>query len=819
MSADLPAEAEVVIVGGGVIGASIAYHLPKIGVTDVVLLERRQLTSGTTWHAAGLVGQLRDNRNMTMLAKYTAELYSGLADETGQPTGFKQNGSLSTATNPGRLEDLHRRAEMAKAFDLRVDKLTAQECKSMYPLLNVEDVIGGIFIPSDGQANPVDVTQALVKGARMGGAQIFENTPVVKLLTDRGRMTGVETDKGVIKAKTVVLACGMWTRELAKTVGAAVPLHACEHFYIVTEPFEGVTDNLPVYRDYDACAYYKEDAGKILLGAFEPVAKPWGMDGIPEDFEFTELPDDFDHFEPILEGAIHRMPALETAGVQKFFCGPESFTPDDRYHLGPAPEVEGLMIAAGFNSIGIQSAGGAGKVMSEWIKHGHPPMDFVDVDVRRNAPFQANAKYLHDRVTETLGLLYAVHWPYYQYTTARGARRSALHEQLKSRRAVFGETLGWERPNWFADEGQKAEYEYAFGRQNWFENHKREHMAAREGAALFDQCHFAKFLVQGPDAEKVLNRISANDMSVAPGKIVYTPWLNERAGFEADLTVTRLDDAAYMVITGTAAHYRDLNWLKAHVGEDDRCAVTDVTSGTAMLAVMGPKARDVLAPLTSADLSNEAFPFGTSQQIEIGYAMARASRITYVGELGWELTIPAEFAPGVFDVIMQAGEAHGLRLAGYHALNSLRLEKAFKHWGHDMADEDTPYEIGLGFACKLDKPGGFIGRDALARAKDAGTKKRLVQFVLNDPEPMLYHNEPIYRDGAVCGYVTSAMYGHALGGATALGWVENTENPEGGVDADYVKAGRYEIEICGARYSARASLRPMYDPKSERVKV
>jgi glycine/D-amino acid oxidase-like deaminating enzyme/sarcosine oxidase gamma subunit len=618
MPKDLPTEAEVVIVGGGVIGTSIAYHLPKVGITDVVLLERKQLTSGTTWHAAGLIGQLRDNRNMTLLAKYTADLYLGLEEETGQATGYKRNGSLSTATHKGRLEDLHRRADMAKVFDLQVDKLTAAECKEMYPLLNVDDVIGGIFIPSDGQANPIDVTQALAKGARMGGAQIFENTGVTKLLTDRGRITGVETETGTIKAKTVVLACGMWTRELAKTVGVGVPLHACEHFYIVTEPFEGVTADLPVYRDYDACAYYKEDAGKILLGAFEPVAKPWGMDGIPDDFEFGELPDDFDHFEPILEGAMHRMPALAEAGIQKFFCGPESFTPDDRYHLGPAPEVEGLMIAAGFNSIGIQSGGGAGKVMSEWIKHGHPPMDIVEVDIRRNAPFQANAKYLHDRVTESLGLLYATHWPFYQFKTARGARRTVLHEQLKARGAVFGETLGWERPNWFANEGQTPEYEYTFGRPNWFENSKAEHMAAREGVALFDQCHFAKFLVQGPDAEAVLNRLSANDVAVAPGKIVYTPWLNERGGMEADLTVTRLSETEFMVVTGTGAHYRDLNWLKSHIADDDRCTVTDVTSGTAMIAVMGPKARDLLQPLTPNSLANADFPFATSQADRTG---------------------------------------------------------------------------------------------------------------------------------------------------------------------------------------------------------
>jgi len=815
MAKELPKQARVVIVGGGVIGTSIAYHLTKVGWQDVVLLERKQLTCGTTWHAAGLIGQLRDSHKMTQLAKYTAELYLGLEEETGQATGYKINGSLSTATHEGRFEDLKRRADMAKVFDLKVDVVGPETCKEYYPLLNIDDIVGGIFIPSDGQANPIDITQALAKGARMGGAQVFEETLVTRILHNGEKATGVETDRGAISADTVILCCGMWTRDLAATVGVNVPLHACEHFYIVTEPFEGVTPDLPVYRDYDACAYYKEDAGKLLVGAFEPVAKPWGMKGIPDDFCFDELPDDFDHFEPILEGAMHRMPALETAGIQKFFNGPESFTPDDRYHLGEAPELPGLFVAAGLNSIGIQSAGGIGKVIAEWLEQGYPPGDLASVDIRRNLPFQSNRKYLHDRVTETLGLLYDVHWPFYQYRTSRNVRKSPFYEAMKAKGACFGEVAGWERPNWYAPEGVEAEYEYSFKRQNWFDYSAAEHRAVREGVGLFDQTSFAKFRLEGADAESVLNRVCANNVAVEPGRIVYTQWLNERGGIEADLTVTRLAEDAYLVVTAAASQTRDFTWLKRAIPEGSRCVLTDVTSGMAVLGVQGPKARGLLQDVTPADLSNDAFPFGTSREIELGYAMVRASRITYMGELGWELYIPTEFALSVYETVAAAGENHGLVHAGMHAMNSLRMEKAYRHWGHDITDEDTPLEAGLGFALAWDKNGGFTGREALLRQKEKGLKRRLVQFRIEDPGPMLYHNEPVYRDGAICGYMTSGMYGPTLGGAIGLAYVEN----EAGVDVDYVKAGTYEVDIAGIRFPATASLRPMYDSKSERVKV
>jgi 4-methylaminobutanoate oxidase (formaldehyde-forming) len=815
MAGDLPTRARAVIVGGGIIGCSVAYHLAKIGWSDVVLLERKQLTSGTTWHAAGLVGQLRGSQRMTQLAKYTAELYRGLEAETGQATGFKQNGSISLATHEERFEELRRMASMAQVFDLEVNVLTPNDAKEMYPLITVDDVVGAVHIPSDGQANPIDVTQALAKGARQGGALILENTKVTAIDHDGERITGVTTDQGKVAADHVILCGGMWTHELAASIGLNVPLHACEHFYIVTEPHKDVLPDLPVLRDYNNRAYYKEDAGKILLGGFEARAKPWGMDGIPEDFAFDELPEDFAHFEPILDKAIGRMPLLGEAGIQTFFCGPESFTPDNRYHLGAVPGLDNCFVAAGFNSIGIQSAGGVGKVLAEWLDAGQPPPDLWEVDVRRNLPFQSNRRYLHDRVTEALGLLYAMHWPNYQYETGRGVRRSAFHDRLAARRACHGVAFGWERPNWYAPAGVEPVYEYSWGRQNWFDASAAEHRAVRENVGFLDQSSFAKFRLQGRDACRVLDRVCANAIDVAPGRIVYTQWLNERGGIEADLTVTRLAEDDYLVVTSGEFQVRDFGWLKSHIPDGAHAVLTDVTSGLAVLGVMGPRARDLMQSLTSADLSNDAFPFGTSREIELGYGHVRASRITYVGELGWELYIPTEFALGVYDVIAEAGKAFNLAPVGMHAMNSLRIEKAYRHYGHDITDADTPLEAGLGFAVKLDKPGGFIGRDALLRQREAGLTTRLVQFLLEDPEPLLHHNEPIWRDGALAGYIRSGMYGHTLGGAVGLGYVEAAA----GVDAAYVNAGRYEIEVAGVRYPAKASLAPIYDPRNLRVKA
>jgi len=815
MSKNPPKETRVVIVGGGIVGCSLAYHLTKLGCADVVLLERKKLTCGTTWHAAGLVGQLRATLNLTKLAQYTANLYDTLEAETGQATGYRRRGSVGVAGNDARFEELKRGASMAKTFGLEVEVIGPRRIKELWPLINVDDIVGGVFLPGDGQTNPTDTTMALAKGARMGGAQIFEETKVTGILTQNGRAAGVRTEHGEIAAEFVVNCAGMWGREVGHMAGVNVPLHACEHFYIVTESMAGLTSDLPVLRDPDSCAYFKEDAGKLLLGAFEPNAKPWGMEGIPEDFSFDELPEDFDHFTPILEAAMHRVPALEDVGIRTFFNGPESFTPDVRYMLGEAPELKNFFVAVGFNSIGIQSAGGAGKVLAEWILEGHPPMDLWDVDIRRMQPFQGNARYLRERVSESLGLLYAMHWPYRQYETARGVRTSPLHERLEDHGACFGEVAGWERANWFAPEGVAPRYEYSYKRQNWFTYAAAEHKAVREAVGLFDMTSFAKYLVQGRDAEAVLQRICANDVAVAPGKVVYTQWLNERGGIEADLTVTRLTEDSYLVVTAAAVAQRDLAWLRSHIPGGANVVVNDVTAGYSVLSVMGPNSRTLLSRVTDADLSNAAFPFGTAQEIEVGFARLRALRVTYVGELGWELYVPTDFARGVFDAVVADGGDFGLKMAGMHVLDSCRIEKAFRHFGHDITDEDTPIEAGLAFACRFDKNVEFLGREALLRQKDEGVRKRLVQFALEDPEPLLYHNEPVYRDGRIVGHLTSGNYGHHLGRAIGLGYVHNAD----GVTADFVNAGSYEIEVAGDRFAAKASLRPLYDPTAERVRV
>ena len=813
--AQLPTHAQIVIIGGGIIGCSLAYHLTKLGRKDVLLLERKKLTSGTTWHAAGLVRAMLYTANLTKLAKYTVDLYKTLERETGQATGYKQNGSLSIATNEERWDELRRGASMARAFGVPAEPVTPKRVQELWPLMNTADLIGAIHFPEDGSTNPADTTMAFAKGARAGGARLIEDCKVTGVRTKNGRALGVTTEAGDVGAEIVVNCAGLWGREVGKMAGVDVPLHACEHFYIVTESMN-VPSTLPVMRDMDACAYYKEDAGKLLIGAFEPKAKPWAVNGIPEDFCFTELPEDFDHFEPVLQGAIHRVPRLAETGIRKFFNGPESFTTDQRYLLGPSLELENFYVAAGFNSVGIQSAGGVGMALAHWIAEGHPPFDLWDVDSRRSMPHQNNKTFLIDRVSEALGLLYAMHWPYRQFETARGVRKTPLYERLKSHNACFGEVAGWERANWFAPEGVEPKYQYSFKRQNWFDYCAQECRATRAAVGLFDQSTFAKFTVRGPDAESVLQHICANDIGGAPGRAVYTQWLNERGGIEADLTVTRLADDAYMVVTAAATARRDLLWLKKHIPSDARASVEDITAAYAVLGVMGPNSRALLQKLTTADLTNATFPFGASKEIEIGYARLRASRISYMGELGWELYVPAEFAVGVFDRILEQGSAHGLKLCGMHAMDSLRIEKAYRHWGHDIGEEDTPIEAGLGFVVAYDKKIPFIGRDALLKQKTQGKlTKRLLQFALEDPEPLLYHNEPIYRDGRLVGYTSSAAYGHTLGRAIALGYVNAPE----GVDQAYVDAGKFEIEVACKRYPAHASLRPLYDPRSERMRI
>jgi len=810
---DLPRHARAVIIGGGVAGCSVAYHLALQGWTDIVLLERKRLTSGTTWHAAGLIGQLRATSNMTKLAKYSADLYGGLEADTGLATGFRRTGSISLALSGERFAELKRQASMARAFGIEVDVITPAEAKGRYPLIDTAGVVGGVWIPSDGKADPANIALALAKGARQRGVKIFEQVKVTGITQAAGRVSGVETDQGRITADYVVNCAGLWAREVGLMAGVNVPLQACEHFYVLTGAVPGLPRDLPTLRVPDECAYYKEDAGKMMLGFFEPVAKPWAVDGVPEDAEFTTLADDWDHVAPLIEQATRRMSLFAEHGIRTFFNGPESFTPDVRYLLGEAPELGNFYVAAGFNSVGIQSAGGAGRVLAEWMAAGGPTMDLGDVDIRRMQRFQNNKTYLVARVRESLGLLYADHFPFRQNATARDVRHTPFHERWAERGACFAESAGWERPGWFAPEGGRPAYDYSWGRTAWFAHSAAEHMAIRTGVGVLDMSPFAKFRVLGRDAEVVLQRICANDVAVPVGRCVYTPWLNDRGGIEADLTVTRLAAEEFLVVTSSGAGVRDLAWLQRHIPADAHCIAVDVTAAEACLAVMGPEARRVLQRHTPADLSSAAFPFGMARTIEFGMASVRAHRISYVGELGWELYVSTDMARHVFDTLMADGT---VRPCGLHAMDSLRVEKAYRHYGHDISDEDHVLDAGLGFAVKTGKPEGtygpFIGRDAVLARRAAGVTRRLAQFLLRDPEPLLFHNEPVLRDGVVVGHLTSGAYGHALGAAVGLGYVPCA-------DPARLAAARWEIEVEGRLVGATASLAPLYDPASVRVRA
>ncbi|MGB7261502.1 MAG: FAD-dependent oxidoreductase [Albidovulum sp.] len=811
----LPTKARVVIIGGGVVGCSVAYHLTKLGWKDVVLLERKQLTCGTTWHAAGLIGQLRASSNMTRLAKYSADLYRGLEAETGLATGVRQVGSISVALTDARKEELFRGASMARAFGVPVEELSPQEVKERYAHLNIDGVKAGVWLPTDGQGDPANIALALAKGARQRGAVVAEGAKVTGIKVEGGRAQSVSwqqgDEQGEIAADHVVNCGGMWGHEVGRMAGVNVPLHACEHFYIVTEAIPGL-EQMPVLRVPDECAYYKEDAGKYLLGAFEPNAKPWGMNGIPEDFCFDQLQEDFDHFEPILERAVERLPMLAEAGIHTFFNGPESFTPDDAYNLGLSLEVDNFWVAAGFNSIGIQSAGGAGMALAEWMETGEKPFDLGDVDVGRNQPFQGNKHYLFERSKETLGLLYADHFPYRQKATARGVRRTPFHTHLEAHGAVFGEIGGWERANWFANEGQEREYQYSWGPQNWFGNQAAEHNAVRTNVGMYDMSSFGKIRVEGRDAEAFLNHISGADMSVPAGKIVYTQFLNSTGGIEADVTVTRLSETAYLVVTPAVTRLKDQVWMRRHMG-DYNVVLTDVTAGEGVLAVMGPNARKLMQKVSPNDFSNDVNPFGTAQEIEMGMGLARIHRVSYVGELGWEIYVSSDMCGHAFETLWEAGQDMDLKLCGMHMMDSCRIEKAFRHFGHDITCEDHVLEAGLGFAVKTAKP-SFIGRDAVLRKKEAGLETRMVQFKLSDPAVMVYHNEPLIRDGKIVSYLSSGAYGHHLGAAIGMGYV-----PCKGETAADVLASSYEVEVAGRRVAVEASLAPLYDPKSERVRM
>ncbi len=810
----LPSRAQVVIIGGGIIGTSIAYHLTKLGWRDVVLLERDQLTSGTTWHAAGLVMQLRTTHTMTELCRYGTVLFDALKEETGQDTGFRRVGSLPVARTEERLTEISRLVSLGKTFGVEAHMLSPSEVKEHYPILDDSRILGGAFIPDDGQTNPIDTTQALAKGARMGGANLIEGISVTGFQTEKGAIKAIETDQGTIECDTAVLAAGAWSRELAKLVGVNVPLYAAEHMYVTTEPDAAVPHNLPVLRDTDGYVYIKGESGKLLVGAFEPNAKPLPMNRLPEKFSFGELGEDWEQFELPMTKAMEMVPVLENMGIRHFLNGPESFTPDNRFILGEAPNLRKFFVAAGFNSQGILSSAGVGKAMAEWIVEGEPTIDLSEIDIARFNKFEINERYLNDRISESLGLLYAMHWPNRQFETARQIRETPLYARLKEHNAVFGTSAGWERANWFATGDTKPEYVYSFGKQNWFDCVGQEHKAVREQVGLFDMSSFGKTFIEGPDAEAELQRICANNMAVPVGKAVYTQMLNSRGGIVADVTFTRLSEKRFMMITAAATQQHDLSWIERNLTTNASVTITDVTSGYAVLSVMGPNARALLEELSPADFSNDAFSFGTAKEIELGYALVLAQRLTFVGELGWELYIPTEFAGPIFDLLMKHGEHHGLRLAGYHALDSLRSEKGYRHLGDDITPGDTPLEAGLGFAVALKKGVDFIGKSALEKQKRSGITRRTAFFRLEDSEPLLLHDEPIYRNGEIVGRTTSAAFGYTVGSSVAMGYVNMPKEATG----DWLSSGMYEIELAGEMFKAVCSNKPFYDPQNIRIR-
>jgi heterotetrameric sarcosine oxidase gamma subunit len=812
----LPSRARVVIIGGGISGCSIAYHLVKLGWRDVVLLERAQLTSGTTWHAAGLLTSLRDTETQTKLAKYSQDLYRRLEAETGQATGLIGCGSIQLAMTADKAEEMRRGLHMAHCFGVEAHEISPADVKRMWPLATVDDLRAAFYFPNDARVSPTDVTQALAKGARMGGARVFENCQVLGILRERGRVRGVRTPSGDIEAEFVVNCAGMWARQIGRLAGVNVPLQAAEHYYLISETISQLHPLLPILRDPGNSAYIREEAGKIMLGLFEDRAKPWSVEGVPEDFRFGEIQPDWERMYPYIEKAMRRVPSLFETGIKLLFCGPESFTADHNYLMGEAPNLKNFFVAAGFNSLGILSGGGVGMVMAHWISEGRAPMDVWTVDLRRTHAWQDNDRYLQDRITETLGIGYQDHWPFRQFDTARGVKKSVLHDRLAAAGACFGESAGWERPNWYARPGDSPTYQYGWGRQNWFANHAAEHAAVREGVGLFEQSSFAKLMVVGRDAARVLNRLATANIDVAVGRCVYTQFLNEAGGIEADLTITRLAPERFMVVTAAFTQTHVEAWIRNAIPEDACCVVADLTDAYAMLNIQGPRARALLSSVSRDDFSTDAFAFATCREVRIGYQTLLALRLTYVGELGWELYIPTSFAQPVYDALIEAGAAHGLRHCGYHTLNSLRIEKAYRDWSHDIGPSDTPLEAGLGFTCDWAKPDGFIGREALLAQRAKGpVRRRLVQFLLSDAEPLLYHNEPIYRNGERVGFITSGMFGHTLGASVGLGYVAHPD----GCSNEFIESGRYEIEVATARVAARASLTPLYDPKSARVRL
>ena len=813
---DLPTSAKAVIIGGGIVGVSTAYHLAKLGWTDTVLLERKKLTSGTTFHAAGLVGQLRSNANITQLLGYSVDLYNKIEEETGLGTGWKMNGGLRLACNEERWTEVKRQATTAHSFGLEMELLTPSEAQKLWPLMNVDDVVGAAYMPTDGQANPSDITQALAKGARMAGASIFEDTKVTDIEIEDGRIRAVITDQGRIECEKVICCAGQWTRDFAARFGVNVPLVPMEHQYMVTEAIEGVTSDLPTLRDPDRLTYYKEEVGGLVMGGYEPNPIPWAKTGIPKGFHYSLLDSNFDHFEQLMELALGRVPALESAGIKTLTNGPESFTPDGNFIIGEAPELRNFYVGAGFNAFGIAAGGGAGMALAEWVHKGEPPFDLWSADIRRFGAPHFDTDWVRTRTIEAYAKHYTMGWPHEENRSGRPCRKSPLYDRLAAQGACFGEKLGWERPNWFADasQGEETRDIYTFGRQNWFDAVGREHRAAREAAVLFDQSSFAKFALKGPDAVEALNWIAANDVDKPVGALTYTQMLNDHGGIECDLTVGRVARDEFYIVTGTGFATHDFDWIRRNIPEGLNCQLFDITSSRAVLSLMGPKSRDILAAVTSQDVSNEAFPFGTLKPIGIAGCRVDALRVTYVGELGWELHLPVEFATTVYEALMAAGADHGLINAGYRAIDSLRLEKGYRAWGSDIGPDHTPFEAGLGWAVKLRKDIPFKGRAAAKAQKEGGVKKLMACFT-TDPEVVLLGRETIYRNGERVGWLTSGGYGYTVGKSIGYGYVRHPD----GVTRDFVESGSYELEVGTERVACEVHMTPLYDPAMTRVKA
>lgn len=815
--ADLPTTAKAVIIGGGIVGCSTAYHLGKLGWTDTVLLERKKLTSGTTFHAAGLVGQLRTSANITQLLGYSVDLYNRLEAETGLQTGWKMNGGLRLACNDERWTEVKRQATTAHSFGLEMQLLTPKEAQDLWPLMTIDDLKGAAFLPTDGQANPSDITQSLARGARMAGVKIFEDTPVTRIIVDDGRIRGVETPAGTIECEKVILCAGQWTRTLAATVGVNVPLVSVEHQYMITERIPGITPGLPTLRDPDRLTYWKEEVGGLVMGGYEPNPVPWAQKGIPEGFHYELLTSNFDHFEQFMDLAIGRVPALETAGIKQLINGPESFTPDGNFILGEAPELKNMFVGAGFNAFGIAAGGGAGMALAEWVAKGAAPFDLWPVDIRRFGRVHQSTDWVRTRTLEAYGKHYTIAWPSEEHASGRPARRSPLYAHLKAAGACFGEKLGWERPNWFADlaAGEVARDVYSYDRPGWFDAVGREHHACRTAAVLIDQTSFAKFTLKGPDAARAMNWVAANNVDRAVGSLTYTQMLNDHGGIECDLTVARVARDEFYIVTGTGFATHDFDWIARTLPEGCNAQLVDVTSGFAVLSLMGPRARDILQSVTEDDVSNAAFPFGTARRIAIAGCPVLALRVTYVGELGWELHMPTEFAVTVYEALMAAGAPLGLINAGYRAIETLRLEKGYRAWGADIGPDHTPVEAGLAWACKMKSGIPFKGREAVAAQLAGGVKKRLAGFAVDDPEVVLLGRETIYRDGQRVGWLSSGGFGHTLGRPVGYGYVRNPE----GVSEDYILSGRYELEVASVLVPCTVSLEPFFDPKMTRVKV